>query len=46
MPRQSPSQILDKYRLCFPKIMEEQPSDMARYRERINIFSGFLSKCQ
>lgn len=46
MPKQSPSQILEKYRLCFPKIEEEQPSEMARYRERINIFSGFLNKCQ
>jgi hypothetical protein len=38
LPKQSPSQILDKYRLNFPKIQEESPNEMASYRERINIF--------
>jgi hypothetical protein len=46
LPKQSPSQILDKYRLNFPKIQEESPNEMASYRERINIFQNFLTKCQ
>ena len=45
MPKQTPSQILEKYRLNFPKILEESASDMARYREKINIFNNFLMKC-
>jgi hypothetical protein len=44
LPRQTPSQILEKYRLNFPKINEDQPTEIARYRERINIFNVFLTK--
>lgn len=46
LPKQTPSQILEKYRLNFPKIQEESANEMATYRERINVFSSFLSKCQ
>lgn len=46
LPKQTPAQILDKYRLNFPKIQEESPNEMATYRERINIFQNFLTKCQ
>lgn len=46
LPKQTPNQILEKYRLNFPKIQEESSSEMARYRERISIFNNFLTKCQ
>jgi flagellar biosynthesis/type III secretory pathway chaperone len=46
MPKQSPKEILEKFRQNFPKIQEESPNDMAAFRERIAVFSNFLSKCQ
>jgi sorting nexin-1/2 len=41
---QTPGQILDKYRLCFKISEESDNSEVARYREKINIFQNFLTK--
>jgi sorting nexin-1/2 len=46
LPKQGPGKILDKYRAAFPNIQEEAATEMAGYREKINVFSNFLSKCQ
>ena len=35
---QTPGQILDKYRNCFKITEEIDNSEVARYREKINIF--------
>jgi sorting nexin-1/2 len=35
---QTPGQILDKYRNCFKVTEEIDNSEVARYREKINIF--------
>lgn len=44
LPPQSPIQILEKYRLNF-KIDEDQAaSELARYKDKINIFQAFLRK--
>jgi hypothetical protein len=37
-------QILDKYRIVFKITEETDNSEVARYRERINIFQSFLTK--
>lgn len=41
---QTPGQILDKYRIVFKITEETDNSEVARYRERINIFQSFLTK--
>jgi sorting nexin-1/2 len=44
LPPQAPIQILEKYRLNF-KIDEDQPAaEIARYKDKINIFQAFLKK--
>ena len=44
LPKETPTSILEKYRNTF-KIDENQDnSEVARYRERINQFNGFLCK--
>ena len=44
LPKESPSAILNKYRDNF-KIDEQQDnSELAKYRERINVFNSFLCK--
>ena len=44
LPPQAPIQILEKYRLNF-KIDEDQPAaELARYKDKINIFQAFLKK--
>jgi len=46
VPKQSPGEILEKYRLSFPHVQEDQQSEMGAHTERITTFNGFLSKCQ
>ncbi len=41
---QTPGQILDKYRNVFKISEETDNSEVARYREKINIFQSFLTK--
>lgn len=44
LPRETPTQILEKYRNCF-KIQENlDNAEVARYREMINGFQAFLAK--
>lgn len=44
MPKQRPTQILDRYRLCFKIDENLDNSDLARFREKINSFNQFLVK--
>ena len=44
LPQQTPGQILDKYRNVFKITEEIDNSEVARYREKINIFQSFLTK--
>ena len=44
LPRQSPMQILEKYRLNFKIVEEQENSEITGYREKINVFNAFLSK--
>ena len=44
LPKQRPKEILEKFRATF-KIDEDQASsEMARYKEKINIFQMFIRK--
>jgi hypothetical protein len=44
LPKETPAIMLEKYRVSF-KIDEQQDnSEIARYRERINAFNSFLCK--
>ena len=44
MQRQTPIQILEKYRLDFKLDEEQDISEIARYREKLNVFQGYLTK--
>jgi sorting nexin-1/2 len=44
IPRQTPLQILEKYRLNFKLDEDQDTSEIARYRDKINIFNAFLTK--
>lgn len=44
MAKQRPTQILDRYRLCFKIDENLDNSDLARFREKINSFQQFLVK--
>lgn len=44
LPKETPAAVLEKYRTNF-KIDEQQDnSEVARYREKINVFNSFLCK--
>lgn len=44
LPKQTPIQILEKYRLNFKIDEGTDNSEITRYRENINIFNTFLRK--
>ena len=44
MPDQTPIQILEKYRLNFKMDEDQAASELARYKDKINIFQAFLRK--
>lgn len=44
MPRQLPGEILNKFRANFQVQEALDNSDVAKYRERINVFYSFLCK--
>lgn len=44
MPKQSPTEILERYRLNFSIDEDQAHSEIARYKEKINIFSVYLKK--
>lgn len=44
LPKQTPLNILEKYRITF-KISEDcDNSELTRYREKVNIFNAFVTK--
>jgi len=44
LPKQQPMQILEKFRLNFKIDEDQDPTEIAKYREKINSFSAFLKK--
>lgn len=44
LPKQSPTEILEKYRLNFSIDEDQATSEIARYKEKINIFTVYLRK--
>jgi hypothetical protein len=44
LPRQTPMQILEKYRLNFKLTEDVDNSELTRYREKVNIFNAFVTK--
>lgn len=44
LPRQTPQQIIEKYRLNFKLDEDQDSSEIAKYRDKINVFSGFITK--
>jgi hypothetical protein len=44
LPKKTPIQILEKYRSCFKLDEQQDNSEVAKYRERINVFNSFLVK--
>lgn len=44
LPKQSPTEILEKYRLNFSIDEDQANSEIARYKEKINIFTVYLRK--
>ena len=44
LPKQIPGQILEKYRACFKIDETMDNAEVARYKEKINVFYSFLCK--
>jgi len=44
LPKQTPMQILEKYRLNFKITEDGDNSELTRYREKVNIFNAFVTK--
>lgn len=44
LPKQMPMQILEKYRLSFKIEEEQETTEVAKFREKINMFIIFLKK--
>jgi len=44
LPKQTPTEILEKYRLNFSIDEDQATSEIARYKEKINIFTVYLRK--
>jgi hypothetical protein len=44
LPKQQPMQILEKYRLSFKIDEDQDATEIAKYREKINMFVLFLKK--
>jgi len=44
LPKQQPMQILEKYRLNFKIDEEQEQTEIAKFREKINMFILFLKK--
>lgn len=45
LPKQTPLQVLEKYRLNFPSIVEDQNAEkMNEYKEKIMNFQAYLKK--
>ena len=44
LSNQSPTEILEKYRLNFTIDEDQAQSEIARYKEKINIFTVYLRK--
>ena len=44
LPKQTPTEILEKYRLNFSIDEDQATSEIARYKEKINVFTVYLRK--
>ena len=44
LPKQQPMQILEKFRLNFKIDEDQDATEIAKYREKINSFAAFLKK--
>lgn len=44
LPRETPTQILEKYRLVFIIDEAQENAEVARFREKISLFNAFLCK--
>jgi hypothetical protein len=44
LPRETPTQILEKFRLNFHIDEQQENAEVARFREKISLFNAFLCK--
>lgn len=44
LPKQTPMQVLEKYRLNFKLDEDQEDTDVLKYKERIMIFQNYLKK--
>jgi hypothetical protein len=44
LPKQTPMQVLEKYRLNFKLDEDQEDSEVLKYKERIMIFQNYLKK--